>query len=232
FFSNLQSATAPAQQVVITDQLDFTNDDLSTFAFGPISFSGQIVNPPPGLTDYAATADLRPSNNLLVQVNSHLDLTSGLLTWRFTSLDPTTALPTTDPFAGFLAPGAEGSVFFTVRPKPGIATNTQIQNQASIVFDANAAMATQTWLNAIDNTSPVSHVIALPTNESTPSFTVQLAGTDVGAGVQDYTIYVSENGRPFTAFQTNTTATSASFTGQIGHTYGFYSIARDLVGNV
>src|SRR5262249_54013874 len=46
------------------------------------------------------------------------------------------------------------------------------------------------------------------------------------------TIYVSDNGGPFAPFQTNTTATSAVFTGQIGHTYGFYSIARDLVGNI
>jgi hypothetical protein len=34
------------------------------------------------------------------------------------------------------------------------------------------------------------------------------------------------------AFQTNTTARSATFTGQAGHRYAFYSIARDLVGNV
>src|SRR5215472_9686894 len=62
--------------------------------------------------------------------------------------------------------------------------------------------------------------------------TVQWIGTDVGSGIQDFTIYVSDNGGPFTPFQTNATATSATFTGQIGHTYGFYSIARDLVGNV
>src|SRR5215472_15887789 len=62
--------------------------------------------------------------------------------------------------------------------------------------------------------------------------TVQWIGTDVGSGIQDFTIYVSDNGGPFTPFQTNATATSATFTGQIGHRYGFYSIARDLVGNV
>jgi len=54
----------------------------------------------------------------------------------------------------------------------------------------------------------------------------------VGSGIQGFTIYVSDNGGPFSAFQTNTTATSATFTGQVGHTYGFYSIATDLVGNV
>jgi hypothetical protein len=33
-------------------------------------------------------------------------------------------------------------------------------------------------------------------------------------------------------FLTYTTATSATFAGEIGHTYSFYSIARDQVGNV
>jgi hypothetical protein len=55
---------------------------------------------------------------------------------------------------------------------------------------------------------------------------------DVGAGIQDFTVFVSDNGGPFTPFQTNTSATSATFMGQVGHTYAFYSIARDLVGNV
>ena len=61
---------------------------------------------------------------------------------------------------------------------------------------------------------------------------MQWAGTDVGSGVANYTIYVSDNGGPFTAFQTSTSATSAIFAGQLGHTYGFYSIATDQVGNV
>ena len=38
--------------------------------------------------------------------------------------------------------------------------------------------------------------------------------------------------RPFTPWLTNTTTTQATYTGVGGHTYGFYSISRDLVGNV
>ena len=37
---------------------------------------------------------------------------------------------------------------------------------------------------------------------------------------------------PFTAFLSNTTLTSTTFNGQIGHTYGFYSVATDNLGNV
>jgi len=232
YFTNESTATAPAQHVAITDQLDLTNDSVSTFGFGPITFGSQLVFPPPGLTNYSTSLDLRPTNNLLVQVDAHLDPSTGLLTWSFASLDPATNQPPTDPTAGFLPPGGEGGVFFTVLPKQGLATNSQINNQATIAFDVNPPMSTQTWLNTIDNTPPTSQVSSLPSTEFSLGFPVSWTGTDIGAGIQDFTIYVSDNGGPFAAFMTNTTATSATFPGQRGHTYDFYSIARDLVGNV
>jgi hypothetical protein len=45
-------------------------------------------------------------------------------------------------------------------------------------------------------------------------------------------VYSSDDGGAFTAWLTNTAATSALFTGASGHTYAFYSVARDLIGNV
>src|SRR5581483_3559641 len=46
-----------------------------------------------------------------------------------------------------------------------------------------------------------------------------------------FDVYVSDDGGPFTAFLTDTTQTSATFTGLAGHTYGFYSVATDRAGN-
>jgi hypothetical protein len=232
YFANKDTATAPAQQVSIIDQLDISNDNLVTLSLGPVAVGNQLISPPPLLTDFTDTVDLRPTSNLLVAVHGNLDSTTGLLTWNFQSLDPSTNLPPVDPMAGFLPPGAEGSVFFSVAPKPGLATNAQISNQATIVFDTNAPINTPTWMNTIDSTPPTSHVIALPAFENSLAFAVQWAGADIGAGIQDFTVYVSDNGGPFAPFQTNTAATSATFSGQAGHTYTFYSIARDLVGNV
>ena len=78
---------------------------------------------------------------------------------------------------------------------------------------------------------PISHVSALPPVEFTSSFIVQWSGTDPGGpGIQDYTIYVSDNGGPFTAWLTQTTSTQGSYPGVSGHTYGFYSIATDSAG--
>jgi hypothetical protein len=81
-------------------------------------------------------------------------------------------------------------------------------------------------------TGPVSRVSPLSSVEYAISFPVQWSGMDSSSTISGYTIYVSYNGGPFTAWLTNTTATEATFTGVSGHSYGFYSIAMDAAGNV
>ena len=53
-----------------------------------------------------------------------------------------------------------------------------------------------------------------------------------GSGIATYNVFVSDNGGPFVPFQVATNATSATFTGQVGHTYAFYSVATSNVGLV
>ncbi len=127
----------------------------------------------------------------------------------------------------------QGYVGYTIQPKSGLATGTTINQQAEVVFDTNAPINTQTVTNTIDNGAPTSTVTALPA-QSSPSFTVSWTGQDDagGSGVASYDVFVSDNGAAFSPFQTDVTQTSATFTGQIGHTYGFYSVATDNVGLV
>jgi hypothetical protein len=176
--------------------------------------------------------DLRPAQNLFVNIDGKLDPTANLVVWTFTSIDPTSGLPPTNPLVGFLPPGTNASVVFGLKPKAGLPTGTAISNQASVVFNSNAPIVTPIAENTLDNTPPVSQVLALPRREPATGFQLQWSGTDVGVGIQDYTIYVSDNGKPFTPFVANIASTSTTFTGQLGHVYDFYSIARDLVGNV
>jgi hypothetical protein len=189
-------------------------------------------NPAAGVDEFTSSVDLRPNQSLLVAIDALLNPTAQTLTWTLTSIDPTTGKPPTNPLVGFLPPGAGASVSFSAAPLTGLATGSQVQEQATIVFDGQAPMSTQTWLNTIDNTPPKSQVTALPTTESAANFNVQWSGTDQGSGIQYYTIYVSDNGGPFVAFQSNTAATSASFSGRANDSYGFYSIAQDLAGNI
>jgi hypothetical protein len=64
-------------------------------------------------------------------------------------------------------------------------------------------------------------------------FTVQWTGQDDGggSGVASYDVYLSVDGSPF-GLWLSTTDTWAEMTGRPGHTYAFYSVATDNVGNV
>jgi Beta-propeller repeat len=235
-FSN--DGDAAVQRVVTTNPLNTAVVNTNTLRLATMIVVGHQVPIPPifapqaGLDQFDTNLDLRPAQNLFVQIHVSLDPRTGLITWVFQSIDPTTGLPPIDPTIGFLAPGASATLFFTVNPKPALPTGTQITDQATVVFDLNPPVSTQPWTNTLDNTPPTSQVMPLPGTELCTNFNVQWSGTDLGSGIANYTIYVSDNGRAFTAWQTNTTATSAVYNGQVGHSYGFYSIAQDLVGNI
>ena len=236
-FENNPAATAPAQDVTITDQLDVAKFDLATFRLGPVGFGNRILTPPAGLRAWTTDVDLRPSNNLIVRITAGLNTTTGIARWTFVSLDPGTLAPTTNPIAGFLPPNTtppqgEGSVIFTIQPRQELPTGTEIRNQAQIVFDANAPIDTPVWLNTVDNARPTSQVTALPATQASTSFEVHWTGSDVGAGIDSYSVCVSEEGQPFGLWIADTSATSATFAGDISKRYGFYSIARDVAGNV
>jgi uncharacterized repeat protein (TIGR01451 family) len=221
-FENSPTSSAPAHNVFISDPLP------ESFDIASVSVAGiPLMNNP-----YTGISDLRPKRDLLLKIDVALDTSTRVLSWTLQSLDPATNQPTTDPLAGYPAPGDGGVVRFTAMAKAGLATGTVIQNQATIVFDVNTPVNTPTWSNTLDNTLPISHVLSLPSSESSANFNVSWTGSDIGSGINDFTIYVSDNGGPYAIWLQNTAASSAAFTGQSGHTYAFYSIARDLVGNL
>lgn len=195
---------------------------------------------PPGLTEYRTTVAYQnvggSSLNVLVALNFNVQ--TGLLTVTFTSLDPLTGQAPTSVTDGFLPPDnssgiGEGFVQYTIQPKAGLATGTAINQQASVVFDINAPIKTAPVVNTIDVTTPGSSVAPLPATETSPSFLVSWSGSDGnGSGIASYDVYVSDEGGLFTLWQSDTTQTSAVYTGQPGHTYSFYSVATSNVGLV
>ncbi len=232
-FENKPAATAPASQVIVTDQLDPTKVDLASLSLGTLGFGSTVINPPAGVSNFSTTDKINSSLN--VRIQGSLDADTGLLKWTFTSIDPSTGLPPTDPTVGFLPPDADGMegqafVTFNVMPKAGATTGTQVTNMATVVFDSNAPINTPSWMNTLDVDAPASQVTALP-SQSLATVNVAWSGTDKGSGVASYSIFVSDNGGPFTAWQSNVTTTSATFTGTVGHTYGFLSEATDKAGN-
>src|SRR6185295_14761316 len=64
-------------------------------------------------------------------------------------------------------------------------------------------------------------------------FNVSWSGADgLGSGIKSFTIYVSDNNGAYAPWQTDTNATSATYTGIVGHTYRFYSVATDNLNHV
>lgn len=235
YFENQSSATAPAAEVVVTDPLD-SNLDPSTVQFSQMGFNNVALNLPGGLQSYTTQASVSTSP-YPVTVSASLNPGTATLTWTMQSIDPTTGAAPADPLAGFLPPDnssqqGEGYVTFTVKPKSGLANGTAINNQASIVFDRNAAISTNKVTNTIDSVYPTSSVSPLPAITYTASFPVSWLGTDpAGAGIATYDIYFSTDSGPYTNWQSATTSTSATFNGALGHTYSFYSMATDNVGH-
>ncbi len=249
-FWNAENATAAARDVVVDDPLD-SGLDRSTFQFTGFNFLGlhtpldpcqyfsiEIPNVTVDLSKYFPGA---PAVTLVVQVQGTFNPTSGLATWEFHALDAATRQPPDDPRVGFLPPitasGLETAwVDFQVAPKAGLPTGTQILNQAFIkmdVADFQPAPTAGPFVNTLDVAPPISSVSSLPAVESQSTFPVSWSGADDagGSGVRDYTIYVSDDGAPYAVWLAGTADTSASFAGSYGHTYRFYSCARDNVGN-
>ena len=235
FFENKPEATLPAANVVVTDQLDPAKVDLSTLTIGSIGFGSTTVAVPPNAGSFATMQAIDAT--MSVRIQGSLDAATGVLRWTFTTLDPATHLPPSDPTLGFLPPDTDGArgqgfVTFNVKPKSGLANGTTISNQAAVVFDANAPILTPVFTNTLDLTAPASRVQSIVPRPGTMSFEVNWSGTDTGSGIQRYSIGVSDNGGPFSVWQSNTTATTATYVGTSGHTYAFVATATDGAGNL
>jgi RHS repeat-associated protein len=141
FENDPELANAAAQQVVVTLPLD-TTLDWSTFELTGFGFGSNAYHLTGGLQAHTERLALREELGLCVDVDFALDPATGLVTWRFTSIDPVTGQPTRDPLAGFLPPNitspeGQGYVTYTVRPLASLVTGDTISAKASIIFDTN-----------------------------------------------------------------------------------------------
>lgn len=168
--------------------------------------------------------------------------------------DPYASFPE-DPNAGLLPPNleelfytdpddpsnevhpGEGYVTFSVSPKPGLPTGTEIYNQATIYFDFDFGLPpldTPEIFNTIDAGSPSSQADPLPAETFFADFDVCWSGEDDlgGSGIDTYTLYVSDNDGPYTSYVTTEENCVVFEDALCGHTYRFFPRARDHVGNL
>lgn len=244
FENNPQFATAPAQNVYvhlpIHPNININSVRLGSFGFGHYTF------PVPENTSYYSTRlDVRDSLGLYVDLTAGIDVTKNEVFWIFKSIDPATGQTPANAMAGFLPvndttitrfndsipkPG-EGFVNFLVIAKKGLQTGDTVAGKAVIVFDTNEEIPTNTWTNTVDAVAPASRINLATVQHDT--ITLHWTGQDDarGTGVREYALYVSENGGVFTLFRNRIKGLSATFTGNPGNSYCFFTLATDQVGN-
>ena len=237
-FENEPSATAPAQEVVITQELD-PDLDARTFRLGDFGWSGMLFEVPENRAFYSNRIDLVESHGFYVDITAYIDVQTSTANWIIRTIDPATGDVPLDAFTGFSPINddsgiGEGFVTYTVSSSDDVQTGDVIDAQARIVFDTEEPIDTPPTFNTIDAASPASSVHSLPLMADETSFQVSWAGNDDsnGSGLAGYTVYVSDNGGPFEVWLANTDLTEAPFIGEPSHTYAFYAIARDNTGNV
>jgi hypothetical protein len=236
FENDPHQATAAAQKVVITDQLD-ADLNWSSFQFQQIRFGEVAITVPEGRLHYETDVTVS-YDDYPVHVIADFDPGTGLVRWEMYSYDEMTGAAPRDPLAGFLPVNnelrqGEGFVTYLVEPQGTLATGSEIRNWASIVFDVNEPIITDETLHTIDAGAPTSHVLALPSTTRNLSFTVRWIGSDdaLGSGIRSYDVFVLQDGGSAEAWLRGVTAMSATFSGEVGHTYAFYSVAIDQVGH-
>ena len=236
FENDPDEATAPAQDVYIEDYLDLSKFDVNSFRASFVSFGDHFEMAPYDVQTHTWNIDMRPKTDLIARVTLTLNKETGLARWHFASIDPDTGQPVTDALAGFLPPNDEngigqGSVSFTIDLKKGLEDGAEIRNMAEIIFDNNDPILTPEWINCKDVTAPVSYVVQ-PQKPQDNTVQMRWEGTDKGSGIWYYDIYMSDNNGGYTLWQKRTTASEAFFEGEMEHTYRFFSVATDSVGNV
>jgi len=237
FENDPELATAPAQEVIVTHQLD-SDLDWATFELGTVGFGDLNVNVPTGLQAYQTRVDYQNQDGspLLVDISIDLNRQTGIVTWALRSVDPVTGTLPDGVFDGLLPVNdetgrGEGFMQYSIRPKSGLVSGTSFDQQAAIVFDLNEPIFTNVYRNILDDLSPASQVAGLPATTDSTRFQVSWSGTDgvEGSGIGSYDVFVSVNEGPYTLWLDDTVQTSALYAGQNGHAYRFYSVATDNV---
>lgn len=243
FENDGEFATASAQNVLIylklNSQISTNSFRLKSFGFG--SFNYYV---PENTVNYTTRLDLRDSLGIYVDVTSGIDPVNNDIFWFFKSIDPATGQTPTDA-RGFLAISdtalnatndtlgkGKGYVRFSIEPSSNLNTGDTLPAQASIVFDVNEALLTNTWVNTVDAVSPTSRIISGSVSNQN-IFTLNWSGQDDmgGSGVRDYALYYSEDNAPSKLYKEGITELSTTFAGTPGSDYCFYVLATDNTGN-
>lgn len=236
FENDPESATASAHDIYLTDELDASLFDLSTYKPKSIRIGNKTAELS-GEKDFVTTVDMRPEIYAIAQVEGTFNESTGIMNWHISSLDPMTMEPTNEIANGILPVNTDGQgigeASFDIRLKDGLTHGTEIPNKATIVFDTNEPIETPTWTNTIDAVRPTSHIVEV-TQLDGQTAEVTIETTDELSGPWKYDVYVQYGtGSAWMKAAENVpfnTKAKVKIYPTIDH--GFYVIATDEAGNI
>jgi hypothetical protein len=234
-FENLSTATAPVQDMQIIDTLD-KNFDLSSFRWNVLSLGNHtfnLSNPHNGDTLIVVTPYLESNVRVIYSLDTNSRIASVILRGQMTKND--SLVPFLPPNTDSISPKGEGSLSFSIVPKKDAKNGISITNKATIDFEIGyppSPISTQIVTNCIDNQAPTSKVDSLLVSPIDTTIILFISGSDgvSGSGLNSFSVYVSDNDSPFVHLLTTTT-NKPYFKAKNGHTYKFFSVSSDNVGN-
>jgi hypothetical protein len=132
-------------------------------------------------------------------------------------------------------PEGEGFVTFSAELKKDLPSGTKIENAASIIFDINPPIRTNTWTNIFDKVAPKTIMNPINYSGGDTLVTISCTSTDnsQGSGINRFLFFASVNNGPFTLL-------GESFKNSMDYTvsaieknsYRFYALAIDNVENM
>jgi hypothetical protein len=236
FENDPKQATAPVNKVAIIHPID-KNADMFSFRLGDFSFRGYTFEVPQNASYFSKRLNFVDSLGIFIDVTAGIDVTQKQAFWIFQTIDPATGLPNTNPSRGFLLINdsithmGEGEVNFTIKPASQALTGDTIHALADIVFDINEALRTNIEFNTIDAKPPVSKIHSIHPVSSDVLEVTWNGDDDInGSGIDDYTLLVSSNNQPYTAYA-STSDTSYIFNLNGGNEYRLQTVSKDYTKN-
>jgi hypothetical protein len=131
-------------------------------------------------------------------------------------------------------PEGEGFVRFSVELNQGLPSGTVIENRATIIFDMNPPITTNTWVNVLDFEAPstVMNPINYSAGDTLITVSCHASDNENGAGVGMYEFFASVDNGPFRSLgQSAQNSIVYTIPDSTKNNYRFYTLVTDNVGN-
>ena len=238
FENDPEFATANAQKVdvrfLFEDKALMRGFGLGAYGFANMSWD--IENSPAA---YQNRLDLKDSMYIYVDLTAGIDVVKQQAFWTFTSIDPETGWNPWQVDRGMLPVNdsthvGEGFVKFQLKPNENLQTGDTISIAANIVFDQNDTIATNRWCVTIDAGMPTSKVKGRKDSKNEHLYHLTLTASDDegGSGLKRVVLYQANNFGIYEEYAVCPLDTVIDFTAEPGHTYRFFTLAEDNVGNL